>query len=143
MVTLNKGPTEENIPKTSYPWLVDTDSVMLVWLPFLSALLRPDVFPATLSCLSGSFSFHSPRRESCSRVWWLFPVLQFPVQLTDKISPNLAFSWRTVFPACFILYITSRYTMFSVCYYGYYAQKQFFLICMCLPEHLFLKNREN
>lgn len=85
-----------------------------------------------------------PYGESCSRGRWLLrPVLQYLLQLTDKISPNLAFSWRTVFPACFILYITLHYTMFSVWYYGYCAQRQFFLICMCLPEHPFLKNREN
>lgn len=151
MVTLKQRPNRRKHSQNILP--------LASWYRFSNACLASLSFgTAEARCLpshpemSQWFVFFSlparrcrrPRGESCSRVWWLLrPVLQHLVQLTDKISPNLAFSWRTVFPACFILYITSHYTMFSVCYYGYYAQKQFFLICMCLPEHPFLKNREN
>lgn len=45
--------------------------------------------------------------------------------------------------ACFILYIKSQNTTFSVWYYGYCVQNQFFLIYICLPECPLLKSGEN
>lgn len=112
---------------------------------FSFTLPRPNVFPATPKFLSSSLSPYYPNNfgrwpygEKCYHVHRpLSPVLQYLVELTGKISPSLTFSWST----CFNLYIESQNAVFSIWHYRYCAQKQFFLIYMCLPERPFLKDR--
>lgn len=99
-------------------WYRSSNAGLLFWLFFLSPLLRPNVFPATLRFLSSSLSSDYPKtsgrwlyREWCCHVHLLLsPVLQFEFnrQYLSKSDLFLEFGYSVM------LYSVYRITEYSV-----------------------------